>query len=59
MNKLFEITTKIVVGVCIYGVYRKTYDWGRDYIDKDINAIRNFGKEIINSVKETKSLKRA
>lgn len=51
MNKVYNVVGKIVLGVCLYGVYRKTYDWGNEYIKEDINSILGFCDKVKNSVK--------
>ena len=55
MNKLFNIAGKIVLGVCIYGVYRKTYDWGKEYIEQDIQEITTAVKRISKQIKNIES----
>ena len=54
MNKIFNIAGRIVLGVCIYGAYRKTYDWGKEYMNKDITAIRDAIDSIFDSKKSNK-----
>ena len=51
MNKVFEVAGKVVLGVCLYGIYRKTYDWGKEYIADDIRSMYNAGKQIKDSIK--------
>lgn len=51
MNKVYNVVGKIVLGVCLYGVYRKTYDWGNEYIERDVNSILEFCDKVKNSVK--------
>lgn len=51
MNKVYNVVGKIVLGVCLYGVYRKTYDWGSEYIKKDVDSILEVCDMIKDSVK--------
>ena len=50
MNKVFNIATYIVLGVCIYGTSRKTYEWGIEYISEDINTLKYYSNKIIKSI---------
>lgn len=46
MNKILNIAGKIILGICAYGVYRKTYEWGMEYISKDVENIVEGGKAV-------------
>lgn len=39
MKNLYNITGKVVLGICLFGVCRKTYEWGIEYIEKDVANI--------------------
>lgn len=54
MNKVFNIATYIVLGVCIYGTSRKAYEWGIEYVSEDINNLKYYGNKIIKSINKNK-----
>ena len=54
MNKVFNIAGRILLGVCIYGAYRKTYEWGKEYMAKDIHDLKEYSNKIVGSIKKNK-----
>lgn len=52
MNKIFNIAEFVFLGVCFYGVYRKTYELGKEYITKDIHDLKEYSNQIVNSIKK-------
>ena len=46
MSKLINIAGTVVLGVCIYGAYKKTFEWGCEYVSEDVNTIVEFGKKL-------------